>query len=190
MERRCFDCFSEQFHVRDDFHHGPSRKQDGKFLSAHAIRLSATAYVSKPGGDHAEHLVAGFVPIGIVEAFEMVDIYGCDGIRFFQAKQRIIEGAPGTQPSKLVVISQQVGILHDRANQNEAGGSHIPSGSSASSPLFEGKKSRCKRPEQSTLDGLAVKKKTRKQNAERGHKGKQRQLRHRRPKVPPPKSRM
>src|SRR5207247_8746429 len=115
MERRCFDCFSEQFHVRDDFHHGPSRKQDRKFLSTHAIRLSAAAYASKPGGDHAEHLVASFVPVGIVEGFEMVDIYGCDGIRFFQAKQRIVEGTPGTQSSKLVVISQQLGILYVRA---------------------------------------------------------------------------
>src|SRR5207244_900620 len=67
MERRCFDCFSEQFHVRDDFHHGPSRKQDGKFLSAHAIRLSAAAYASKPGGDHAEHLAAAYVSVGVDE---------------------------------------------------------------------------------------------------------------------------
>src|SRR5207244_6394111 len=181
MERCCFNCFSEQFHVRDDLRHGPSWKQDRKFLSAHAVRLPAAAYASKSGRDHAEHLVAGFVPIGIVEAFEMVDIYRRDGIRFFQAKQRIVEGAPGTQPSKLVVISQQVGILNDRANQDEAGGSHISSGSSYSSPLFKRQKCRCKRPEQSAFDGLSIEEKTRKQNTERRQQGKNRQLRQRRP---------
>src|SRR6266704_5154921 len=144
MKRCCFNCFSEQFHVRDDLRHRPSRKQDRKFLSAHPVRLSSAAYASKPGGDHAEHLVSCVVPVGIVEALEMVDIYGGDGIRLFQAKQRIVEGAPGTQSSKLVVISQQVGILHDRANQDEAGGSHMPSGSSSGSPLFKGQKCRCK----------------------------------------------
>src|SRR5439155_3679626 len=97
MKRCCFNCFSEQFHVRNDFRHGSSRKQDRKFLSAHAIRLPAAAYASKPGGNHAEHLVSCVVSVGIVEAFEMVDIYGGDGIRFFQPKQRIVESAPGTQ---------------------------------------------------------------------------------------------
>src|SRR5207244_10897539 len=115
-------------------------EHDRKFLSAHPVRLPAAAYASKPGGNHAEHLVSCVVSVGIVETFEMVDIYGGDGIRFFQAKQRIVEGEPGTQPSKLVVISQQVGILHDRANQDEAGGSHIPSRSAAGSQLFKPKK--------------------------------------------------
>src|SRR3989442_2357317 len=137
MERCCFNCFSEQFHVRDDFRHRPSREQDRKFLSTHAIRLSAAAYASKSGRDHAEHLVSCVVSVGIVEAFEMVDIYGCDGIRFFQAKKRIVEGAPGTQSSNLAVISQQLGILYDRANQDEAGRSHGPAGSSSSCSLFK-----------------------------------------------------
>ena len=102
-----------------------SRKQDGKFLSAHAISAAPAGDARKFACHHAQHLVAGFVAVGVVELFEVIDVHDGNRVRFFKVEQGVVESAPRRQRSQFVVVSQKVRILDDGTDQDQTCGRHV-----------------------------------------------------------------
>ena len=90
----------------------------------------ATADPCQARGNHAENLVAGVMPISVVEALKVVDVGHSNGIGSRKPGQSLVEGAARGQAGKLIVITHEVGRL-DYARARNHGGSRKVSCSEA-----------------------------------------------------------
>src|SRR5208282_5083566 len=113
------------FEIRQGVFRSHPRKQDGELFSAHAVSLPATADPGQPRSNHAEHLVAGVVPVGVIEALEVVDVSNGNGVRSGKPSQGLVEGAAGGKGGQFVVIGERVGGLNDGTGENQRSGGEV-----------------------------------------------------------------
>jgi len=124
-ERAGFDVDPQLFQMIQNVTRRLAGKQDGKFLTAATVSLSSTGDPCQARRDHAQNLVSGVVTIRVIAALEVVNVDHRNRIRRCQSKQRIVKSAAGRQRGQLVVISQQVRSLDDRAGEDECPGGEV-----------------------------------------------------------------
>src|ERR1700733_3439270 len=83
-------------------------KNDCKFFAATTERLSAATYFRDSRCDHTQHLVASIVSVRVVELLEVIDVDNGDRVLLVERKQRLVECAPASNASELVVIREHI----------------------------------------------------------------------------------
>src|SRR5206468_6079709 len=73
------DDFAQLLEMREALVLALAGEDERKFLAAVAIRGAAAGGLRQPRGDEAQHVVARVVPVGVVEALEVIDIDHRDG---------------------------------------------------------------------------------------------------------------
>ena len=75
-----FDATAQGFQVRQGLLDAVAAEEHRKFFAAVTEGAAAAAGIREVRGHHLEHVVADVVPVGVVEALEVIDVDHSDGI--------------------------------------------------------------------------------------------------------------
>src|SRR5216110_3061433 len=91
------DSLPELLEVREALLGPLAGKHEGELLTAVTIRRPAAGGLCQARGDEPERVVACIVPVGVVEALEVIDIDHGDGELPAQPRERFVQRAPTGQ---------------------------------------------------------------------------------------------
>jgi hypothetical protein len=94
-EFRGLDDSPQILKVWEDVFGSFARKEDHEFFATAPIGLTAASYSRELCRNQTQNLVSGVVTVGVVEAFEVVDIDDGNRIWMFQPQQCIVKSSPG-----------------------------------------------------------------------------------------------
>src|SRR5438093_8612496 len=83
-------------------------EDEGKLLSTVAIGGPAARRLREPGGDESEHVVAGVMAVGVVEALEVIDIDHRNGELYGEPGQGLVQRAPPPTPRQTVTVCHHI----------------------------------------------------------------------------------